>query len=138
METRRLITILTAISVAIVIAIGGIVVASSLGGDDDGGSSASNGDNGDNGDGGPTPDLPERQEGELRLFGPDPVTLDPACASDAGSAEYIVEIFSGLVSFNRDLELIPDIAQDWDVSPDRTVTRSTCGRMSSSTTPRAG
>jgi oligopeptide transport system substrate-binding protein len=129
METRRLITILTGIAVAIVIAIGGIVVVSSLGGsDDDGGAttgdSADNGDNEDNGDDGgdePTPNLPERQEGELRRFGPDPVTLDPACASDAGSAEYIVEIFSGLVSFDRDLELIPDIAEDWDVSPDGTV-----------------
>jgi len=51
-------------------------------------------------------------QGELRLFGPDPLTLDPACASDAGSAEYIVEVFSGLVSFDRDLNLIADIAEE--------------------------
>ncbi|MEE8386592.1 MAG: peptide ABC transporter substrate-binding protein, partial [Dehalococcoidia bacterium] len=56
--------------------------------------------------------LPERVQGELRLFGPDPLTLDPACASDAGSAEYIVEIFSGLVSFDHDLNLIADIAEE--------------------------
>src|SRR5574341_794512 len=123
METRRLITILTGIAVAIVLVIGGILVVSSLGGGDDGGDSVGNGgdDGGDNGDESPTPVLPERQEGELRLFGPDPVTLDPACASDAGSAEYIVEIFSGLVSFNRDLKLIPDIAEKWDTSADGTV-----------------
>src|SRR5574341_1598686 len=123
METRRLITILTGIAVAIVLVIGGILVVSSLGGGDDGGDSVGNGgdDGGDNGDESPTPVLPERQEGELRLFGPDPVTLDPACASDAGSAEYIVEIFSGLVSFDRDLQIIGDIAQDWDISPDGTV-----------------
>ena len=122
METRRLITILTGIAVAIVLVIGGIIVVSSLGGgDDDGGSTSDGGDNGGNGDESPTPVLPERQEGELRLFGPDPVTLDPACASDAGSAEYIVEIFSGLVSFDRDLQIIGDIAQDWDISPDGTV-----------------
>lgn len=120
METRRLITILTGIAVAIVLAIGGIVVVSSLGGDD-GGSATSNGNNGEDGNGSPAPNLPERVEGELRLFGPDPITLDPACASDAGSAEYIIEIFSGLVSFDRDLQIIPDIAQDWDTSPDGTV-----------------
>ncbi len=114
METRRLITILTGIAVAIVLVIGGIVVLGSLGGGDDDGGSASNG-------GSPTPNLPDRVEGELRLFGPDPVTLDPACASDAGSAEYIVEIFSGLVSFDRDLKVIPDIAETWDISPDGTV-----------------
>ena len=120
METRRLITILTGIAVAIVLLIGGIVVVSSLGGgdDDDGGTAAGNGDDGG---GEATPNLPERVAGELRLFGPDPVTLDPACASDAGSAEYIVEIFSGLVSFDRDLQVIPDIAEKWDVSPDGTV-----------------
>src|SRR3990172_8882093 len=120
METRRLITILTGIAVAIVLLIGGIVVVSSLGGgdDDDGGTAAGNGADGG---GEATPNLPERVAGELRLFGPDPVTLDPACASDAGSAEYIVEIFSGLVSFDRDLQVIPDIAEKWDVSPDGTV-----------------
>ncbi len=128
METRRLITILTGIAVAIVLVIGGLVVVSSLGGgdDDDGGPTTNDGgnggdDGGDDGDGEPTPNLPEREEGELRLFGPDPVTLDPACASDAGSAEYIVEIFSGLVSFDRDLNLIPDIAEKWDTSADGTV-----------------
>ena len=112
METRRLITILTGIAVAIVLVIGGLVVVSSMGGGDDGG---------DDDGGEATPSLPEREEGELRLFGPDPVTLDPACASDAGSAEYIVEIFSGLVSFDRDLNLIPDIAEKWDTSSDGTV-----------------
>src|SRR3990172_6235983 len=119
METRRLITILTGIAVAIVLLIGGIVVVSSLGGggDDDGGTAAGNGDGG----GEATPNLPERVAGELRLFGPDRVALAPACASDAGSAEYIVEIFSGLVSFDRDLQVIPDIAEKWDVSPDGTV-----------------
>ena len=70
--------------------------------------------------GSPTPDLPDRVEGELRLFGGDPITLDPACASDADSAEYIVEIFSGLVSFDKDLNVIPDIAETIDTSPDGT------------------
>jgi oligopeptide transport system substrate-binding protein len=106
METRRLILVLGGIAVVLVLVLGGLSLAV-LGGD------------GDDGGGGDDADqeaesspLPERVQGELRLFGPDPLTLDPACASDAGSAEYIVEVFSGLVSFDRDLNLIADIAEE--------------------------
>jgi ABC-type transport system substrate-binding protein len=104
--------------VALVVVIGGLIIAMSIGGGGDGESSAS--DNGSSEDG-ESVDLGEKAEGELRLFGPDPITLDPACASDAGSAEYIVEVFSGLVTYDRDLNLIPDIASEWQVSPDGTV-----------------
>jgi ABC-type transport system substrate-binding protein len=116
METRRLVLTLTGIAVTLIVVLGGLtaILVASGGGDD--GTTAGDG-NGD-GDGS---DLGERIEGELRLFGPDPITLDPACASDAGSAEYIVEIFSGLVSFDLDLNVIPDIAQDWEISDDGTV-----------------
>ncbi|MCH7484616.1 MAG: hypothetical protein IIA90_05650, partial [Chloroflexi bacterium] len=117
METRRLVLTLTGIAVTLIVVLGGltlILLVSGGGGDD--GPSAGDGDNGDGSDG-----LGERIEGELRLFGPDPITLDPACASDAGSAEYIVEIFSGLVSFDLDLNVIPDIAEGWEVSDDGTV-----------------
>ncbi len=54
----------------------------------------------------------------LRLPGGDPITLDPALASDAESASYIVEIFSGLVTLDRDLNVVPDVAQSVDVSDD--------------------
>ena len=104
METRRLILVLGGIAVILVLVLGGLSLAV-LGGDgDDGGGDADQ-------DAESSP-LPERVQGELRLFGPDPLTLDPACASDAGSAEYIVEVFSGLVSFDRDLNLIADIAEE--------------------------
>ncbi len=118
MESRRLVYVLTGIAVALILVLGGLtlIVVAGGGDDDDGGSSAQNGD-----DESPGPDLGERVQGELRLFGPDPLSIDPACASDAGSAEYIVEIFSGLVSFDRDLKVIPDIAEKWDVSPDGKV-----------------
>jgi ABC-type transport system substrate-binding protein len=122
METRRLIYVLTGIAVATVVVIGVLVVATAGGGDGD--SSASNGNGDGNGDGQPEdtgPDLPDRVEGELRLFGADPITMDPACASDAGSAEYIVEIFSGLVGFDDDLNVVGDIAERWDTNPDNTV-----------------
>jgi len=54
----------------------------------------------------------------LRMVGGDPLTLDPAIVTDADSASYIVEIYSGLVTIDKDLKLAPDIAKSWDVSPD--------------------
>jgi len=59
--------------------------------------------------------------GELRLLGRHPLTLDPACASDVDSANYIVEVFGGLVTIDRDLQIVPDIAESWDRSDDGTV-----------------
>jgi oligopeptide transport system substrate-binding protein len=59
--------------------------------------------------------------GDLRLLGRDPLTLDPACASDVDSANYIVEIFGGLVTIDREQQIVPDIAERWDVSDDGTV-----------------
>jgi len=120
METRRLVLTLTGIGVALIVVLGGLSLALiATGGDDNSGQTTSDGSGDGNGE--PTPNLPDRVEGELRLFGSDPITLDPACASDAGSAEYIVEIFSGLVSFDKDLNIIPDAAESYDVSPEGTV-----------------
>ncbi|MGQ9502060.1 MAG: hypothetical protein ACUVSB_08385, partial [Anaerolineae bacterium] len=51
----------------------------------------------------------------LRFPGGDPPTLDPQLSGDSTSAEYIVEIFSGLVTFDRDLNLVPDLAERWEV-----------------------
>src|SRR5439155_16057345 len=112
METRRLFTVLGGIGVAIVVVIAVLLLVTSGGGS----SSSSSSNNGS-----ATPNLPARVQGELRLFGGDPITLDPACASDAESANYIVEIFSGLVSFDKDLKIIPDIASKWDISADAKV-----------------
>ncbi len=57
--------------------------------------------------------------GTLKLYGIDPVTLDPALVVDANSHEYISEIFSGLVRLDEKLETVGDIAGRWDVSQDR-------------------
>lgn len=63
------------------------------------------------------------QRGTLTLFGIGPTTLDPAAAQEVGSIQYIVEIFSGLVSYNPDLQLVADIAERWERSNDgRTYT----------------
>jgi len=117
MQTRRLVLVLTGIAVATIVVIGVLVVVLVAGGGDSKGSSGTPKES----PGTQTPSLPERVQGELRLVGGDPITLDPACASDVASAEYIVEIYSGLVSFDKDLKMVPDIAQSWDVSPDGTV-----------------
>ena len=61
-----------------------------------------------------------RVSGELRLPGDDPLTLDPALVTDVTSATYIVELFGGLVTLDKDLQVKPDIAKSWDVSPDGT------------------
>lgn len=55
----------------------------------------------------------------LRLPGSEPPTLDPALAGDATSAEYVVEIFSGLVTLDQNLKVVPDLAESWTVSDDR-------------------
>ncbi|MFC1948680.1 peptide ABC transporter substrate-binding protein [Chloroflexota bacterium] len=61
--------------------------------------------------------------GVLNLYGIDPHTLDPATASDSTSTQYIVQIFSGLVRLDDDLEPATDIATEWEVSNDgRTYT----------------
>ncbi|GIW10483.1 MAG: peptide ABC transporter substrate-binding protein [Dehalococcoidia bacterium] len=57
-------------------------------------------------------------EGVLRLLGADPPTLDPATSGDATSALYIVHVFSGLLTLDKDLKVIPDLAERWDLSQD--------------------
>ena len=60
-------------------------------------------------------------EGRLvRLF-IDPPTLDPHITTDARSAQIIVELFGGLVTIDEDLQIVPDLAESWDKSPDGTV-----------------
>jgi oligopeptide transport system substrate-binding protein len=57
----------------------------------------------------------------LNMYGTDPYSLDPATVADATSITYVIQIFSGLVRFNDNLEIVPDIAEKWDISSDGTV-----------------
>ncbi len=61
------------------------------------------------------------EAGHLRTTGPRAVTLDPALVRDTGSATYVLEIFSGLVKMNTELELTADLAAEWEVSADGLV-----------------
>ena len=48
----------------------------------------------------------------------DPPTLDPHQTTDATSARIIVEVFGGLVTIDPNLDIVPDLAESWDVSED--------------------
>ena len=57
-------------------------------------------------------------EGVLRLWDVGPITLDPAISADMSSHTYVVHIFSGLVRLDHELNIVPDIAESWEKSPD--------------------
>ena len=59
--------------------------------------------------------------GVLQLADIDPTTLDPAVSTEVTSAQYIMEIYSGLLKLDKNLEPVADIAQNWDISSDGTV-----------------
>ena len=51
----------------------------------------------------------------LTLFALGPQTLDPQVMGDIASSNYAVQIFSGLVGLDKDLKVVPDLAERWDV-----------------------
>ncbi len=59
----------------------------------------------------------------LNLYGIEPLTLDPAVSGEMTSHQYIMQLFSGLVRLDDNLEPAPDIARSWQISDDgRTYT----------------
>ncbi len=61
----------------------------------------------------PTP-LPPAQQ-PLRLLGYQPATLDPTVSMDESSVTVINKLFSGLVKLRPGMEVVPDLAQRWEV-----------------------
>lgn len=119
MNNRMTLGLIGAAAVLILVLAGVLLFA--VAGGDDGDKETTNGeptpaDSGDNGGGGGG-----TSDGELVLRGDDPLFLDPAVAQDAESAAYIVEIFSGLVRLDTDLQLQPDLAERWEENDDGTV-----------------
>ncbi|MDO9444152.1 MAG: peptide ABC transporter substrate-binding protein [Dehalococcoidia bacterium] len=113
MSQNRILAIMLSVLAGLVLVVGGLSAVLLLSGGED---AASGGGDGTSTSIGGNPD--EAATGRLRLGGSDPVTLDPHVAGDAGSAEFIVEIFSGLVTLTPDLEIVPDLAESFDVSLD--------------------
>lgn len=59
----------------------------------------------------------------LRVHASQPQTLDPALVGDSVSWGYLIQIHSGLVRLDDTLDVVPDLAERWDISPDgRTYT----------------
>ena len=65
-------------------------------------------------------DVPSDGGRFVRLF-IDPPTLDPHLTTDATSAQIIVEVFGGLVTIDPELNVVSDLAESWDISPDGLV-----------------
>ena len=66
-----------------------------------------------------------RQSGTFRIARSEPINLDPAQITDVTSAVIAVEIFGGLVTLNRDLQIAPDLAESVpgpQINDDGTVT----------------
>ena len=61
---------------------------------------------------------PSSGQGVLNLWDTGPLTLDPAISADMSSHTYVMQIFSGLVRLDQKLNIVPDIAERWEPSPD--------------------
>ena len=69
----------------------------------------------------PQPLAQEAEGGRLVFLFSDPPALDPHVGAGAASALVIVELFGGLVTVDQKLEVVPDLAESWEISPDGTV-----------------
>ena len=126
---NRVLVLLLGVLAALVIVVGGLSAVLLLSGGEDGGTTATPDERGgtttttgdDDDDGGDDSGGSGAASGRLRLAGSDPVTMDPHIAGDSGSAEFIVEIFSGLVTITPDLKIELDLAESFEVSEDGTV-----------------
>jgi len=56
--------------------------------------------------------------GTFRRLGADPPTLDPHLTTDVNSAVYAVEIYGGLMTIDKNLAIVGDLAESWDISAD--------------------
>ena len=54
----------------------------------------------------------------LRVHASSPVTLDPAHIGDSVSWQYAIQLYSGLVKLDNDLDIVPDLAESWELSSD--------------------
>jgi oligopeptide transport system substrate-binding protein len=110
MRQNRMLAILLGVLATLVLVVGGLSAVLLLSGQGGTSGTTSAGTGSGSGSG--------AASGRIRVAGSDPSTMDPHLASDATSAEYIVEVFSGLVTISPDLQIQLDLAKSVDVSPD--------------------
>ncbi|MCK5212347.1 MAG: peptide ABC transporter substrate-binding protein [Dehalococcoidia bacterium] len=67
------------------------------------------------------PEVAPVSDSELHLWDSGPITLDPAISGEMSSHSYVMNLYSGLVKLNSELETEPDIAESWTVSEDGTT-----------------
>ncbi|MEX2374724.1 MAG: ABC transporter substrate-binding protein, partial [Dehalococcoidia bacterium] len=117
MSQKRLLAILLSVVAGLVLVVGGLSAFLLLSDDgtSGGGGSGVTTQGGDGGGGGA---VVQAASGRIRLASGDPVTLDPHLAGDALSAEYIVEIFGGLLTLGRNMDIELDLAESVEVSDD--------------------
>lgn len=61
----------------------------------------------------------ERLSGYLYLrLGTNPTSLDPALVVDISSAAITAKLYNGLVRFDDNLKIVPDVSAGWDISAD--------------------
>lgn len=53
-------------------------------------------------------------------YDPDPIDLDPATQTSSAD-DYTGALFAGLVRLTPDLQIVPDLAESWTISPDGTI-----------------
>ena len=63
-------------------------------------------------------ELPFPAQEVLNLWDAGPITLDPAISAEMSSHTYVMQIYSGLVRLDDELEVVPDIAERWQKSQD--------------------
>ncbi|HEX5418304.1 MAG TPA: peptide ABC transporter substrate-binding protein [Chloroflexota bacterium] len=52
------------------------------------------------------------------MAGDEPRALDPALAEDSTTWSYLIQVYSGLVRLDDNLQIQPDLASSWEISPD--------------------
>jgi oligopeptide transport system substrate-binding protein len=62
-----------------------------------------------------------REDALTLYFDNGPITLDPAIAQEQQSIQYVLQLFSGLVSFQAGLELTNELAAEWSITGNGTV-----------------
>lgn len=116
--SNRTLTLLMGFVAFLILLVGVVLAVAVLGG----------GGDDDNAPAGPGEDRPRSSSGgfceakQLIVPGSSPASvLDPIQVTDVSTSEYVVEIFGGLVTLDRDLNVVGDLAESWDVSDDGRV-----------------